>query len=263
MLTLYKIALGPILLAQARWLRATALRLPEAAGPRSGVEGEGAESSIPLRILIFGDSSAAGVGVEEQARALAQPLARLLAAVTSRRVEWQLLAKSGVNTSEALDLLMRSKVGPADYLVTALGTNDVTSQRKPDNFLRDYIALSEHLHERTGAMGMVVTGLPPLRILPAAPHPLRWYLGRYAVRLDRMLQSWVNQHPTRRYVSLEWAANPDEMAADRYHPGPSQYRRWAELVCEEIVMLLREANDFEDRGPTAQRLLFPLRSDRV
>jgi lysophospholipase L1-like esterase len=34
------------------------------------------------------------------------------------------------------------------------------------------------------------------------------------------------------------------MAADRYHPGPSQYRRWAELVCEQIVMLLRAANDF-------------------
>lgn len=39
--------------------------------------------------------------------------------------------------------------------------------------------------------------------------------------------------------SLEWAANPDEMAIDRYHPGPAQYRRWAELVCEEIVTLWR------------------------
>jgi lysophospholipase L1-like esterase len=245
MLTLYKIALGPVLLAQARWLRATALRLPEAAGPRSGLEGEGVESVAPLRILIVGDSSAAGVGVEEQAHALAQPLARLLAAATGRRVAWKLVAKSGVNTREALDLLMRSDVGPADYLVTALGTNDVTSQRKPDRFLRDYIALFEHLRERTGAIGIVVTGLPPLRILPAAPHPLRWYLGRYALRLDRLLQRWVELHWARRYVSLEWAANPDEMASDRYHPGPGQDRRWAELVCAEIVALLEGAG----RGP--------------
>ena len=241
MLTLYKIALGPVLLAQARWLRATALRLPEAAGPRSGVEGEGVVPGLPLRILIVGDSSAAGVGVEEQAHALAQPLARLLSAATRRRVEWQLIAKSGVNTREALALLMRSEVAPADYLVTALGTNDVTSQSKPDSFLRDYRALAEHLRERTGAVGMVVTGLPPLRILPAAPHPLRWYLGRYAIRLDRVLQRWVNLHPMRRYVSLEWAANPAEMAIDRYHPGPGQYRRWSELVCDEIVALLGAA----------------------
>lgn len=238
MLTLYKLALGPVLLAQARWLRATALRLPEAAGPRSGVEGEGGMPGPPLRILIVGDSSAAGVGVEEQAHALAQPLARLLSAVTRRRVAWQLIAKSGVNAREALALLMRSEVAPADYLVTALGTNDVTSQSKPDSFLRDYMALAEHLRERTGAVGMVITGLPPLRILPAVPHPLRWYLGRYANRLDRVLQRWVNLHPMRRYVSLEWAANPAEMAIDRYHPGPGQYRRWSELVCDEIVTLL-------------------------
>jgi len=239
MLTLYKIALGPVLIAQARWLRATALRLPEAAGPRRGVEGECSKSVPPLRILIVGDSSAAGVGVQEQSHALAQPLERLLSAVTGRRVAWQLIAKSGVNTREALDLLIRSEVEPADYLVTALGTNDVTSQCEPNRFIRDYIALSEHLRERTGARGMVVTGLPPLRILPAAPHPLRWYLGRYALRLDRLLQSWASLHAARRYVSLEWAANPDEMAIDRYHPGPGQYRRWAELVCEEIATLWR------------------------
>jgi lysophospholipase L1-like esterase len=241
MLTLYKVALGPVLLAQAKWLRATALRLPEAAGPRSGEEGQAARSGPGLRILVVGDSSAAGVGVDEQANALAQPLACRLAAVTGLRVSWQLVAKSGVNTGEALALVMRSELGPADFVVTALGTNDVTSQRKPAQFLRDYIALTEHLNERTGAKGTVVTGLPPLRILPAAPHPLRWYLGRYAIVLDRMLRDWVGSHATRRYVSLQWAAKPKEMAIDRYHPGPDQYRRWAELVCEEIVGLLGEA----------------------
>lgn len=242
MLTLYKIALGPVLLVQARWLRATALRLPEAMGPRSGSEGDGGASAVPLRILVVGDSSAAGVGVDEQAHALAQPLARLLSAVTGRRVAWQLIAKSGVNTNEALALLAGSPIEPADYVVTALGTNDVTSQRKPAVFLRDYQALADYLCERTGAVGMVVTGLPPLRILPAAPHPLRWYLGRYALRLDRALKRWVERHSARRYVSLDWAANPVEMAVDRYHPGPKQYRRWAERVCEEILSLIRAAN---------------------
>ncbi|KVR63456.1 lysophospholipase [Burkholderia ubonensis] len=242
MLTLYKYALGPIMLAQARWLRRTALRLPEANGPRRGSEGADDGSTAPLRILVVGDSSAAGVGVDEQEHALAQPVARLLARATGRRVEWQLIAKSGVNTDEALKLLMRSKIGPADYLVTALGTNDVTSQRKPGQFIRDYIALADHLGLRTGAAGIVVTGLPPLRILPAAPHPLRWYLGRYAIRLDRALRRWVDLHPARRYVSLEWAANPAEMAIDRYHPGPNQYRRWAELVTDKILTLLSETS---------------------
>ncbi|WP_243849529.1 SGNH/GDSL hydrolase family protein [Paraburkholderia rhizosphaerae] len=222
---------------QARHLRRTALRLPEAAGPRSGVEGE-APQCPPLRILVVGDSSAAGVGVEAQTDALAQPVARLLATRTGRQVEWQLVAKSGVNTNEALELLSHVELAPADFLVTALGTNDVTSQRAPAQFMADYARLVEDLRRRTGAIGLVVTGLPPLRILPAAPHPLRWYLGRYAACLDRLLEAWVRLDATARYVSLEWAAKPKEMARDLFHPGHGQYRIWAELVAEQLVALL-------------------------
>jgi lysophospholipase L1-like esterase len=249
MLMLYKVVLGPILLVQARWLRRTALRLPEARGPRSGVEGAAVvQTSAPLRILVVGDSSAAGVGVDEQADALAQPVARLLAAKTGRTVAWHLVAKSGVNTREALELLSISKLESADFLITALGTNDVTSQRTPAQFLNDYIRLVENLRRRTGAIGVVITGLPPLRILPAAPHPLRWYLGRYAARLDNTLQDWVGLDAMARYVSLDWAAQPRDMARDNFHPGLGQYRQWAELVVDQIQTLLQRNQTATDHA---------------
>jgi lysophospholipase L1-like esterase len=250
MLNVYKAALGPILLMQAWWLRRTALRLPEATGPRSGIE-EGCQSAMaPLRILIVGDSSAAGVGVSSQAEALAQPVARLLAMRTGRCVAWQLVARSGVNTREALELLTHSELASADYVITALGTNDVTSQRSAVRFLSDYVLLSNLLRRRTGAIGQVVTGLPPLRILPAAPHPLRWYLGRCAIQLDRALRDLVERDAMARYVSLEWAAHPEDMARDGFHPGPAQYRRWAELVTEQIhAMLVISAGDDGRRLP--------------
>jgi len=247
MLNLYKAALGPVLLVQAWWLRRTALRLPEAAGPRGGIEGNCGHATTPLRILVVGDSSAAGVGVSTQAEALAQPVAKQLASMTGRCVAWQLVARSGVNTSEALALLARSQLDPADYLITALGTNDVTSQRRPNQFLRDYALLADTLRRRTGAIGLVVTGLPPLRILPAASHPLRWYLGRYAIRLDRALRAWVEQERMARYVSLEWAACPEDMAQDGFHPGPTQYRRWAELVTDQIYTMLEASKDTVSR----------------
>ena len=245
MLPLYKLALGPVLLIQARRLRRTALRLPEAAGPRCGTEGLGDAQQLPLRILLVGDSSAAGVGVDDQAQALAQPVAKLLAIKLGRPVTWQLVAKSGINTEESLALLRQSELGPADFLVTALGTNDVTSQRAPRQFLQDYQRLVEEVRRRTGIVGLVATGLPPLQILPAAHHPLRWYLGRYAARLDRVLQRWINQEAAARYISLDWAAKPLEMARDRFHPGAGQYRHWAELVSEQIVDLLAKERVFK------------------
>lgn len=176
--------------------------------------------------------------MDDQASALAQPVAKLLANRLGRPVAWQLVANSGVNTKESLALLERSELEPADFFVAALGTNDVTSQRAPRQFLQDYRRLVEEVRCRTGAVGLVATGLPPLRILPAAQHPLRWYLGRYAARLDHMLQRWISKDAAARYISLDWAAQPLDMARDRFHPGAGQYRRWAELVSEQIMDLL-------------------------
>ena len=58
--------LVPILLAQGLWVRQSVPKLAEAEGPREGVAGTGR----PIRILVAGDSSAAGVGAPVQAKAL-------------------------------------------------------------------------------------------------------------------------------------------------------------------------------------------------
>ncbi|MGR3528415.1 MAG: SGNH/GDSL hydrolase family protein, partial [Sulfitobacter sp.] len=69
-----RVLMLPILLAQGFRVRARALRLSEADGPRFGQVGDGP----PLSILILGDSSAAGVGVGQQSQALSGQLIRLL-----------------------------------------------------------------------------------------------------------------------------------------------------------------------------------------
>lgn len=237
MLSFYKYSLGPVLLLQSRRLRETALRLPEAAGPRAGRIS--ANSPVqPLRLLFVGDSSAAGVGVDHQEQALAIQTAAFLSVKLGMTVEWQLLAKSGINTHQALKLMRLSPPQPADILITALGTNDVTSQRTGKQFLSDYQTLVGQVRALCGIHAVVVTGLPPLRILPAAPHPLRWYLGKYAASLDRKLRDWVSAQAGFRYVSLDWAAVPEAMARDKFHPGLEQYRHWARLVADGIAELL-------------------------
>ncbi len=237
MLVVAKATLAPVLLVQGRRLRETALRLPEAHGPRTGVapcprRAIAPSSSLdaaPLRLLFIGDSSAAGVGVAHQHEALAQPTAEHLARLAGRAVQWQLVARSGVNTLEALALLRGSSPRAADVVVIALGVNDVTSQTPTRRFASNVVALLDEVARLTGARLAVVCGLPPLHRLPAAPQPLRWYLGQCAHRLDRALRELCEHHPTRAHVSLQWA-EPGEMAIDRFHPGPTQYRRWSELV---------------------------------
>ena len=71
------LALSPLLLAQGVYVRRVTPRLPEAPGSRSGVAGGGPS----LKLLILGDSAAAGVGAASQDEALAGQLAVALAGV--------------------------------------------------------------------------------------------------------------------------------------------------------------------------------------
>jgi lysophospholipase L1-like esterase len=237
LMPIYKIMLGPALLAQGRIVRRTALRLAEAAGQRTGlivIESPRSE----LKLLFVGDSTMAGVGVQHQTDALAFHVASILANRLGRSVRWQLAAKSGVNTSQALDFVKDQELSPADVLVTALGTNDVTSQRKPYQFIADYESLVDTLSKRVGAKFSVISGLPPLHLTPAMPQPLRWYLGRYAHLLDESLRRWIAPQRNLAYVSLQWASNLQDMAADGFHPGENQYRAWANLVAASTANLL-------------------------
>ena len=234
-----KVVLGPLLLVQGKRVRRDTPRLPEAEGPRCGIEA-GAKGA-PLRLLVLGDSSAAGVGVGHQEKALAQPMARALAAGLGRPVEWRLLARSGVCTEEAIALLRGEDAGPADVIATAVGMNDVTGQRAP-RFLRDMAELWRVAAAQSGARCGVIAGLPPLHLLPAAPQPLRWYLGRYARELDHALQAWVAGQPNLGYCSLQWTAGPGSIATDGFHPGPAGYARWSALMAEEAVRLVRRVS---------------------
>lgn len=226
-----KLALGPILLPQARWVRRVALRMPEPAGAREGVVGEGGAA---LRLLVVGDSSAAGVGVADQAQALALPLAHRLHEALAAPVAWQLVAKSGINSAEAREWVASAALNRADVVVVALGVNDVSSQTSPHRFAAQLAALWDDVRVRTGARWAVFNGLPPMHILPLVPHPLRWYLGLCAQALDDAVRTWAEAQGLG-YCALRWADDPRALAEDGFHPGPTLYPQWAQRLAHSIM----------------------------
>jgi lysophospholipase L1-like esterase len=162
----------------------------------------------------------------------------MVAKNSRRSVRWNLIAKSGASTRDAIELVKVHANERADILVSALGVNDVTAQNGSKRFVGDYKELLSVVAQRTGAKAAVISGLPPLHILPAAPQPLRWYLGQCARRLDAALQSLCETHPNARFVSLTWA-KASEMARDKFHPGKGQYKHWSELVALQVLSIVR------------------------
>ena len=227
-LLLSKLLLAPVLLAQGWHVRKHIVKLPEAAGPREGVTGEGE----PLTLLVLGDSAAAGVGVEDQQNALTGNLVSLLA--KNFQVRWRLFAKSGETTASTLALMQQADLETVDVVITSLGVNDVTSGNSRHGFRQDTQALIAWLREHLGAQHILLSGLPPMGAFPALPHPLRWYLGRHSIMLDNTLAHIADLQGCD-YLKMDVEHDPRYIAADGFHPGAPLYAEWASRAYQRIL----------------------------
>ena len=218
----------PILLAQAAYVRRNVIELPEPPGERSGVVGDGP----PLRLLIIGDSSAAGVGVATQAEALLGLLTGRLSQIA--RVEFDLVARTGAKTVEAVSWLGHLPRDRYDVVVTALGVNDVTKATPLTRWLSLQAQLMGRLETEYGARRIIVSGLPPMGQFPLLPQPLRWAMGRRALWFDKHLRRLVATRPACTPVTIDMGLDDTNMSADGFHPGPSVYAAWADEVLAVI-----------------------------
>ncbi|WP_298680163.1 SGNH/GDSL hydrolase family protein [uncultured Lentibacter sp.] len=226
---LAKYALAPLLLGQALRVRRNALKLPEAQGPRTGVDGKGP----PLRLVILGDSSAAGVGVAHQKEALAGQLVKRLA--SHREVTWQLHARTGATTKSSHRLLCRLPAQRYDAALVVLGVNDVTALTSPKRWRAQQLALHQTLQDKFGVRHIFCSGLPPMAQFPLLPQPLRWVLGQDAAALDAALNGLCAQNSRRTHIPLALPFTPDMMAEDGFHPAGPAYATWAALLAPIIL----------------------------
>lgn len=231
-----KIALLPLLVAQGVWARARTPKLPEAEGDRHGAEGEGVE---PLRLLIVGDSSAAGVGVTHQRDGFSGQFSSHLARELGRRVHWQLVARSGVNSTQALALVRAHAVQPADVGLVVLGVNDVVDQVAVPRAIAAREALADALLSQHGLRHVAFTALPPMDRFTALPQPLRAVAGADARRHDQALRRWAQAREAERgdvsYLPLGVSLEPEHLAHDRFHPSAAGYRLCCGVIAEHLA----------------------------
>ncbi|ODV09796.1 MAG: lipase [Rubrivivax sp. SCN 70-15] len=235
-----KLLLSPLLVAQALHTRRKLPRLPEAEGERRGMVGEG----VPLRLLIAGDSSAAGVGVVSQRDALAGQLSARLAEACVARVHWRLVAQSGLTTAQTLHLLQREvsghdtqRDGPRhfDIAVVVTGVNDVVDQVPSHRAVGAREALANWLRNAHGVHHVVFAPLPPVHEFPGLPQPLRWVAGSDARRHDAAMARWAATRGDVSRVEMEVQLNRGVMASDGFHPGEPVYRQCAGAIAHHIA----------------------------
>ncbi|TDC61710.1 SGNH/GDSL hydrolase family protein [Streptomyces hainanensis] len=227
----------------SRRLTAGIPRLPEAAGAGWG---ELPGAGPVLRVVMIGDSVAAGVGAATQEEALPGQVAAGLAGLTGRPVSWRVVARRGATARRVRQAQLGQLTDPTrrwqpDLVLVVVGANDAIRLRRPAAFRRDVAALVASIRHRLGRdVPVMLLGLPPVHRFPALPPWGRWPLGAYARRLDAQLRRVAARETDVSHLPV--GALPISpavgLASDRFHPSPAGHRAWGRSVAASVATVL-------------------------
>lgn len=235
---LLAIPLSPLLYFHGRRVIRTMPKLPGA----TRNEGAAGESAQPLRMIVLGESTMAGVGVDTHENGFTGALARYLSERLETGVSWKVFAESGHTAKTALEKLVPLIEGEqADLVVVGLGANDAFTVNRPERWGRQVVALIAALREKLGDVPIVFLSVPPIREFPAFSSPLRFIVGNLAVLLSKELERRISKHPGVYHASgclvlKEWFKihgdhlKRSDFFSDGVHPSALTYRIWAETT---------------------------------
>lgn len=240
-----------LLMAQARTARTAIGRDTSKPPEADGVYAPGDDAPEPWRtgspfgvhLMIFGDSTAAGVGCGTAEEVPGVRLARGMADTTGRRIRLSTKAISGATSKGLAGQVDAMFIAgpPPDVAVILVGANDVTKKHsvlRSANRLRRAV---ERLHE---AGSVVVVGTcPDLGAVVAIPQPLRTLVHSWSTRLARAQAGATRAaggYPVRMsdLLGRDFRSTPEALfSADGFHPSAAGY----ELVAGHLLpAILRE-----------------------
>ena len=219
-----------VLVAQGRRLRRDTPRLPDAAQPWVGIH----DGPDPLRLLVIGDSTAAGVGADTQLDALPGNLARELSARTGRGVVWAATGRNGATARDLItDHLDDATQRRWDIVFLSIGANDALGLRPRWAFARDIRTLLTRL--RAVSPVVLVSSLPAFGRFELLPNPLRWNLYLHSRSLEDAARAIVTRTDGVHMSPPPPPYTPGFFATDLFHPSASGYRDWARFAVEDAV----------------------------
>ncbi|GAA4689332.1 SGNH/GDSL hydrolase family protein [Phytohabitans rumicis] len=203
----------------------------------------GPDSAPPLRLVMMGDSSALGVGVDQLTDTIGGQLAQMLADGTTgaapRHVHLSSVGVSGSRSTDLATQVARALLGGRpDVAVILIGANDVTSLRRPTEAAAYLGAAVRRL--RDAGVEVVVGTCPDLGAARAIAPPLRQIAGWLGRRVGRA-QTKAVEAAGGTVVDLAtetgavFRADAGTLCYDGFHPSADGYRVWAHALLPAVI----------------------------
>ncbi|KNX37986.1 SGNH/GDSL hydrolase family protein [Luteipulveratus halotolerans] len=223
----------------------------------SGTYGHG--FGDPVHLLVIGDSSARGMGVDTKWQTVGSIVSVAVAALTGRPVQ---LTNVSVVGAESTDLdgqidLALEQVPEPDVALIMVGANDITHRLSRSTSVR-HLAMAVHRLREVGAE-VVVGTCPDLGTVRPLPQPLRAVARRYSRDLAAA-QTVAVVEEGGRTVSLGDLIGPDfderptvMFSKDQFHPSPAGYARAASALLPSVLDALGHATPDAGHVPDRRR----------
>jgi lysophospholipase L1-like esterase len=223
------LGLGYALLATEAKLARKTIGIPTEQAPlAAGSYGRGRRGEKPVHLVVLGDSAAAGLGCERADQTPGALLAGGVARDLRRRVDLDVVARSGARSADLEVQVARALRRPVDVAVLVIGANDVTHRVPISSATRD-LARAVTALRRAGAE-VVVGTCPDLGTVKPVMQPLRTIAAHWSRRLAAA-QTVATVDAGGIAVSLgdllaqDFSEQPHLWSADRFHPSAEGYRR--------------------------------------
>jgi lysophospholipase L1-like esterase len=212
----------------------------------------GATGRDRLRMVVLGDSTTAGVGVERAEDALPYLIARRVAEAERREVHVVSYGWAGARAADLVRHQLPRSIEPlratetdsfladADVVAIVIGSNDATHTTPPGRFRDSLRAVLEGIRETAPSARLVLAGIPAFRGALRHVEPLILLADQYA-RLLRPISRAEAGRAGAAYADLARDVPPlihgrtDVLSEDQFHPSVVGYSAWADVIAEALL----------------------------
>jgi lysophospholipase L1-like esterase len=236
----------PLMYFEAKSIRKTVPRLPEAVNPE-GVVTASANHNRTISILTIGESTIAGIGVKDHSQGFTGALAKELSRLYNTQIKYTVFAKSGYTAKKVTERLipMIPEDLPIDLIVIGLGANEAFKLNSPKNWKNDVRKLLSALKLMFPGKPIVFASVPPIKIFPAFTPSIKFVIGNLVEilgdALDEVVKEFSKVYYLNQRITLDtWAqkldkpVDPSLFFSDGVHPSQLTYQLWAKDTAEMI-----------------------------
>ncbi|MCS5489673.1 SGNH/GDSL hydrolase family protein [Algoriphagus limi] len=185
------------------------------------------------RILILGESTAAGMGASQPETTLAGNIFRLF----QEKYQVINLGKNGLRAKELIPTFKEDlEINPSkvEGVFLFIGANDCFRLTKPLNYKSELENIISWLKKNFSPNWIYLSAIPPVHIFPAFTPQLKYFLLRQRKFLSSEMEQIASQDSNVIYQEIRFDLTPEFFADDGIHPSDKGYQGIAQFAFDGI-----------------------------